>query len=578
MPSIGLALTAPLQRPAAGGGGGTAPANTVPPAVTGTAQQGQTLTASPGSWTGSPAPAFAFQWRRGGADIAGATAAAYTATGADVGAALSVQVTASNAAGSASAVSAATAAVAPSLADLPQTPTARWHPQFSAVTLAAGRVVAASDLMGLAGVTEGAAGIGPRALTDARGRAFWRFEGAEFLAVATTLAGLNNRAVSAFFVGRMHRAGSVNAIFSLGSAGAGTAVNTAGATLDTAVSSSSMPFLRSHSRAGSLDAANAPWLVAGSQLQVMGAVSRTTANGGTRLMIDARAGAVGQNTIAASGVSGGEIGRYAFSPGTSGTWGTFDLYELVVFAAGLTDAQADAVQAALTAHYAVAPVVSQIVLEGDSITQGVAPLASGDNAAMVLAEPGAGRIPAGWRVVSVAASGSQVSNLTTRRDAAGGWGSMLLPGGENVLAMEIGRNDMGSVGNLTAAQHYANVVAFLTAAGTGVLPRGWRVRVLANIATSAAVQPRIEEYRALLRLPAFLADTGSQPGGPYEGRVTVLATDQITDGAAGTVFATAADAGDTVYYDGGQTHLTALGTRLRITGGDTPQAGVGFGL
>lgn len=86
------------------------PVNTVPPAIAGTAQVGQTLTASPGTWTGAPT-SFAYQWQRCDAagancvDIPGATAATYVVTAADVGFTLRVRVTASNAAGSAAATS-----------------------------------------------------------------------------------------------------------------------------------------------------------------------------------------------------------------------------------------------------------------------------------------------------------------------------------------------------------------------------------------------------------------------------------------------------------------------------------------
>jgi len=45
------------------------PANTTPPAVSGSAQSGQALTASPGSWSGSPT-SYAYQWQR--CDSAGA--------------------------------------------------------------------------------------------------------------------------------------------------------------------------------------------------------------------------------------------------------------------------------------------------------------------------------------------------------------------------------------------------------------------------------------------------------------------------------------------------------------------------
>jgi hypothetical protein len=94
------------------------PANTALPTISGTAQQGASLSSSTGSWTNSPT-GYAYQWRRcdsGGANcasIGGATAATYTLGVDDVGRTLRVHVTASNAAGSASATSNATAVVAP---------------------------------------------------------------------------------------------------------------------------------------------------------------------------------------------------------------------------------------------------------------------------------------------------------------------------------------------------------------------------------------------------------------------------------------------------------------------------------
>jgi hypothetical protein len=107
--TVRSAATAPVGAPAP-------PVNTAPPTISGTAQQGQTLTASPGTWSGSP-PTFAYQWQHCDAaattctDIGGATAATYVPTAIDAGFAIRVVVTASGPAGTASAASAPTAVV-----------------------------------------------------------------------------------------------------------------------------------------------------------------------------------------------------------------------------------------------------------------------------------------------------------------------------------------------------------------------------------------------------------------------------------------------------------------------------------
>ena len=98
---------------------GNPPVNTALPSISGTAQDGQTLSAATGIWTGTPTITYTYQWRRcdssgnNCADIAGATSATYTAVPADVGKTLRVVVTATNAIGTASATSAQTAVVAP---------------------------------------------------------------------------------------------------------------------------------------------------------------------------------------------------------------------------------------------------------------------------------------------------------------------------------------------------------------------------------------------------------------------------------------------------------------------------------
>jgi uncharacterized protein YukE len=98
------------------------------PAILGSLQDGQTLTAATGSWGGTGPLTYGYQWQRcsitGGScqDIAGATAATYTLGVADLASKLVVIVTATSSLGSASAGSGETspvAAVLPALNLLP---------------------------------------------------------------------------------------------------------------------------------------------------------------------------------------------------------------------------------------------------------------------------------------------------------------------------------------------------------------------------------------------------------------------------------------------------------------------------
>jgi thermitase len=128
--SVGASVLTPVV-------GGTAapptaaPVNVSPPTLSGTAQSGQTLTAAPGSWSGSPT-GYSYAWQR--CDSAGAACAtvgragssSYVLQSVDVGTTLRVSVTASNAGGSATSVSAPTAVVAGAPAPAPSpSPTAQ---------------------------------------------------------------------------------------------------------------------------------------------------------------------------------------------------------------------------------------------------------------------------------------------------------------------------------------------------------------------------------------------------------------------------------------------------------------------
>ena len=87
-----------------------APANTAPPAITGTATEGQALTATNGTWTDTPTSSptsgsAATTRARTAATSRGATNSAYTLVSADVGTTIKAMVTATNTSGSTQATS-----------------------------------------------------------------------------------------------------------------------------------------------------------------------------------------------------------------------------------------------------------------------------------------------------------------------------------------------------------------------------------------------------------------------------------------------------------------------------------------
>jgi hypothetical protein len=102
--SVSALLVSLSLAAAAGARSNAAPTNTAAPTISGTAREGSTLTASNGTWSGSPTT-FTYQWQRcnnagaGCGDITGATEKTYTLVTGDVGHAVRVVVTAGNADG-----------------------------------------------------------------------------------------------------------------------------------------------------------------------------------------------------------------------------------------------------------------------------------------------------------------------------------------------------------------------------------------------------------------------------------------------------------------------------------------------
>jgi hypothetical protein len=459
----------------------------------------------------------------------------------------------------------------PTLTTLPVAPTCRYHPGFSTVTASGGRVVSATDLMSVADVSEGASGIGPKIMTDANGHSFWRLEGAEYLNIAAGLAFANTRDTTVFAVCRIPRAMIQTRIMSAGSAALGTGAN-GSVLLDARTSNGSeAPFVGNGRAAPS----GREHVIPGAQLQVIGNLRRTTANGGDVVFLNRKTAVIGVQGSGTTSVTGGEIGRYSYSPGASGAWGSFDLYELIIYNARLTVSQCQDIQAALADNYAIEEIDSQLILEGDSISQGTGLVIPSLACAAIITNPGAELVPPNWRVINVASSGAKVSTLVSRRDTTDSWVNFLLPS-ENVMAFEIGHNDWAA--GETDLTHYANVVAYLNTTTTGVLNKGWTVRTMANISSGTGlVQTYLESFRAMIRDPQYLVDTSSDAGGAFPGKVSIVDTDLI-EYLGGTIFLNPTDADDLLYYIGDKTHPTILGAQLRVNGGDTPTRGIAYGL
>ena len=81
-------------------GSAAGPVNTVAPAISGTAERGETLTSTTGTWTGTGTITYAYQWKRDGSNISGATSSTYILVAADDNANITCLVTATDDAGS----------------------------------------------------------------------------------------------------------------------------------------------------------------------------------------------------------------------------------------------------------------------------------------------------------------------------------------------------------------------------------------------------------------------------------------------------------------------------------------------
>ena len=218
--------------------------------------------------------------------------------------------------------------------ELPVTPTARWSAEHSAITLdGSGLVVGATDLQGTYPLVAPATS-GPVPLTDKAGQKYWRCAGGAYLPAHESLL-MANRTCTIFFVGRRHRE-SATTFVTLGRQDLGT-VPSVGLALQATTTSDRAPYLTAFNRNPSTQSAAADFVV-GSQLQVLG----VNAGGGSAYLHLNRKRSTNVSTASTSttGIAGLEIGR-----------GACDIYEVVVYNYALTEAEANAVAAALSDAY-----------------------------------------------------------------------------------------------------------------------------------------------------------------------------------------------------------------------------------
>jgi hypothetical protein len=505
-------------------------------------------------------------------------------------------------------------------------PTNRWSAQFSTMGFSSGAVLnSVSDLVGSAPWDDSiSVGHGGVLMTDGLGRKFIRTDGTCAFGIPG-LANTNANMCAMFFIGRIHKphtgsAGSatLNNIMSVSSTvntGDGAALFNCGQTINRAP----RPYVAGRwSPAQSPTSAERANGVVGSNLQCLGFLSRTPTNGSPRWYANGFAmTSTGGFANTPSATTGGAIGVYAPAVGTTLTAGAglqADIYEIVYYNANLTNAQADAIHAAYVANWGFQQITNQVVIPGDSITAGVLLVPSGDNIAMKLTDPGSPfAVSPTTRVINMARGGRNTPDMVVQRDLpfetvasiantdTGLYNQLL--SGTNIVAVEIGYNDMVSTGrNASAAVAYNNAVAGSegtvqlinsTAVGSpitagGYLQRGWSVRyavgIQVSISDSGVQEAKVDSLRALIRdntthviTRDFLTKTLTDPGNTYDGKLKLIPIDTIKVSGVG-IFDTSAHAPNSTYRQADNVHPTVAGTVLLNTGGDDPTAGYSYGV
>lgn len=458
------------------------------------------------------------------------------------------------------------------LADMPEgvTVVGRWSANHSALTVDAGRVTQVTNLVaGMPAMVAQGLGRGALDRTDASGKRLLRFIGWELMEVGEGMGQLDNRNCTVIAVMRPYVNASVanhSTIVSLSNENGGTGTSGQGMARITMQGGAAKPSLTGQTT-------DSEACFAGAQLQVLTFAGRTTANGGSLILINNEVVHQGaQANTAGGGDKGIEIGRHpTASPTGPGNWALMDIYELVVIAGTVTNQQAADAAAALVAAYGIVPIEHTLIVDGASTFNGwsagdpLSEVERGDNICGVLSEPGGPHaLPANWRVIQQAVSGSTGIDLKTRRDAAAAAGMEPRAGGRNEVAWGFGFNDHGD--GATGEDIVQRTRDLLTDGADAYLVKGWKCYPGINPSVgNSAVTNTLDAARALMFGAAqadFLDSVDAGASDTYEGMVEPWALHEWEVGGV-AIFGSSGEAvnGIGTYYANDSVHMTAEGCR-----------------
>lgn len=445
-----------------------------------------------------------------------------------------------------------------------------YQPVRCATETQGGRIVSAIDLAN-GYVATGAAsgnGRGPVPMVDRFNTPYWRFEFDSAAALDEQLDVSNSfaRATAAWnrdqtyvFVGRIHRHSFNNVNIHTPLNGAGAALNASELAVDAVTSQMMIP---KHGPTNSRPV-GADYAV-GSQLQVIVLTCRPTASGGNYVVVDRGTGAaLTQSAAQASGYTGWRIG---------GTNASFDLYYTAVIQSAVTNGQAEAIAQRMCDVFGIQTKTNVLVLDGDSIYQGVSSVTSSYNVnypdrvvptGKSLGMWAAEYLPADWRVINRGVSGATAATMWTRRTGnnAANRGS-----GRNVFCGTIGRNSITTTSS-TGQTVYNNNGTL----GTGAcvrdhvdyyLANGWEVAWGVNVAVGSTLVPANDILRSNIRTN-LIADSLAGSGQTFDGKLRIVDFPAFAVPGVGTIFDTAAQAGNLDWWQNDSTHPNPVGTRYK---------------